>query len=96
VYEQQKSQIKSSAMMTVGVLSIYWLFLSRMSLFQNIFNNRERRRVFNVGRKFLGVYAVFLGSMMVMNSHYEKKIPNGLHEMGMFGKYRIPYQEKFV
>jgi hypothetical protein len=53
----------------VGV-AIYWLFLSRSAFFQNIFNNKERRMVFNVGRKILGAYAIFLGSMMIMNSHY--------------------------
>lgn len=92
VYGQQKQQIKSACMLTGGGLTIYWLFLSRTSFFQNLFNNKERKWIFNVGRKILGVYLVFLGSMVVMNSHYEKKIPNGLNDMGMFKKYRITYQ----
>lgn len=96
VFEQQKSQIKAGAAITAGILGIYWLFLRKTSFFQNMFNNRERKPIFNIGRKVLGVYAVFLAAMMTMNSHYEKKIPNGLNEMGMFQKYRISYQEKFV
>lgn len=47
-------------------------------------------------RKFLGVYAIFLGWMIILNSHYEKKIPQSLEEMGMFRKYRVLYEEKFV
>lgn len=79
VFEQQKSQIKAACAMTGGILGLYWLLLSRNSFFQNFFNNKERRPVFNVGRKVLGVYLIFLASMMTMNSHYEKKIPNGLN-----------------
>lgn len=96
VFDQQKSQIKTAGLMTGGGIGLYWLFLSRNSFFQNFFNNKERRPIFNIGRKVLGVYLVFLGSMMIMNSHYEKKIPNGLNEMGMFRKYRVSFQEKFV
>lgn len=78
--------------MTTGCIAIYWLFLSRTAFFQNIFNNKERRPIMNIGRKILGVYVIFLGSMFTMNSHYQKKIPNGLNEMGMFKKYRIAFQ----
>lgn len=46
----------------------------------------------NIGRKMLGIYVLFLGSMFTMNSHYQKKIPNGLNDMGMFKKYRITFQ----
>lgn len=77
-------------------MGIYWLFLSRTSFFQNIFNNKERRKVFNYGRKIVATYLLFLGTLIAMNSHYEKKIPNGLNEMGMFKKYKIAFQEKFV
>ena len=83
-------------MMTAGLLAIYWLFLSRYAGFQNFFNNKERHKVWNYGRKGVGIYFVFLGSMITMNSHYEKKIPNGLNDMGMFKKYKITFQEKFV
>lgn len=40
VFEEQKQQIKSSALMTTGCIAIYWLFLSRTAFFQNIFNNK--------------------------------------------------------
>jgi hypothetical protein len=60
----------TGAGITVGVLAIYRLFLSKTSFFQNFFNNRERKPIFNVGRKVLGVYAVFLAAMATMNSHY--------------------------
>ncbi len=49
-------------------------------------------RAVNIGIKGLGLYLVFLGSMVTMNSHYEKKIPNGLNDMGMFGRYRVTFQ----
>jgi len=78
--------------MCASCLSIYWLFLSRTSFFQKVFNNRERRPIFNIGRKIFGTYLVFLGSMLTMNSHFEKKIPNGLNDMGIFKKYKIQYQ----
>ena len=47
-------------------------------------------------RKVFGTYVIFLGWMMVTGSHYEKKIPNELNEKGMFKKYNIVFEEKFV
>lgn len=82
--------------MTVGILSIYWLFFSRYAAFQNFFNNKDRSKIWNYARKGIGIYVVFLGSMIAMNSHYEKKIPNGLNDKGIFRKYKITFQEKFV
>ena len=77
--DQQQVQIKTGATITGVTSVIYWLFLSKMSVFQNTFNNKERRRIFNIGRKTVALYFVFFGWMMVLNSHYEKKIPNGLN-----------------
>lgn len=96
VKEEQQTQIKTGCILTAATASIYWLFLSKMAVFQSTFNNRERRRVFNAGRKVVALYAVFFGWMMVLTSHYEKKIPNGLNEKGTFRQYRIPFEEKFV
>ena len=89
VSEQQKSQIKYASIFVSVTLGIYMIFLRKNSFFQNLFNNKDRRRVFNIGRKFLGGYLVFLGWMIVLNSHYEKKIPQGINEKGLFTKYRI-------
>lgn len=79
VFEQQKKQIKYAVSTTAGVLGVYWIFLSKKAFFMNMFNNRERMRIFNYGRKILGVYAIFLGSMIAMNSTFEKSIPNGIN-----------------
>ena len=94
--DQQQIQIKTGAGITGITSMIYWVFLRKISFFQNIFNNKERRRIFNIGRKTIALYFVFFGWMMVLNSHYEKKIPYGLNEQGIFKKYKIPYEEKFV
>lgn len=92
VVEEQQRQIKTGAILT-GVSSVfYWVFLSKMAVFQNTFNNKERRQVFNVGRKAFALYFVFFGWMMVLSSHYEKKIPTDLNEKGMFKKYRITFE----
>ena len=30
--------------------------------------------------------------MIALNSHYEKKIPNGVNELGLFKKYNIIFE----
>ena len=75
---------------------MYWILLSRKATFQNFFNNRKRWRGWNISRKVLGSYLTFLGWVTILNSHYEKRIPNGLNEMGMFKKYNIIFEEKNV
>jgi hypothetical protein len=82
--------------MTGVCLGFYWIFLRQKAFFQNIFNNRERWRVFNILRKVGATYGIFIGSVMMLNSHYQKKMGNGLNELGLFKKYRITYEEKFV
>lgn len=96
VLDEQQVQIKTGAILTGVSSMLYWLLLSKMTFFQNTFNNKERRAVFNWGRKTIALYFVFFGWMMVLNSHYEKKIPNGLNEKGVFTRYRIHFEEKFV
>ena len=90
------NQVKYSGIFASITLGMYWVLLSRKAVFQKFFNNRERWIGWNISRKVVGAYLTFLGWMIVLNSHYEKKIPNGLNERGMFKKYNIIFEEKFV
>jgi hypothetical protein len=76
--EKKKSQIKYGFIFTSGTLGFYTLFLSRMSVFQKFFNDRQKNRLVNGCKKIFGAYFVYLGWIAMLNSHYEKKIPEGL------------------
>ena len=82
-------QIKYAGIFASVTLGFYWILLSRRATFQKFFNNRERWIGWNLGRKVVGIYLTFLGWMITLNSHYEKKIPNSLNDKGMFKKYNI-------
>jgi hypothetical protein len=96
VVELQYSQIRSAVALTTAGVGFYWVFLSRKSFFQKMFNNRERMRGMNILRKVGGVYLLLICSVLCLNSSYEKKISDGINTMGLFKKYRISYQEKYV
>ena len=82
-------QIKWAGIFSSLSLGLYWILLSRRATFQKFFNNRERWIGWNIIRKIVGSYSIFLGWMITLNSHYEKKIPNLLNDKGMFKKYNI-------
>lgn len=75
--------------MTAGTIGFYWIFLSRMAKFQRFFNNRNNNKILNGCKKILGVYAVLIAWQASLSSHYEKKLPDAIHEKGLFKKYGI-------
>jgi hypothetical protein len=82
--------------LTVGTVVFYWLFLSRMAKFQRFFNDRNKNPFANGLKKIFAAYAVLIAWQSSLTSHYEKTLPQKIHELGMFKKYGIQFEDKNV
>lgn len=67
-----------------------------MGKFQRFFNDRNKNRFMNMTKKVVGVYAVLIVWQASLTSHYEKMLPEKIHEKGLFKKYGIEFGEKNV
>lgn len=70
----QSRQIKLTVGFTIATGAVYWMFWSRKDSFYRIFNNKNSYRVSNWAKKTIGLYAVFIGWMAVLSSHYQNAI----------------------
>lgn len=66
--------------LTAGTSAVYWMFLSRKDTFYRIFNNKRSYWWWNLSKKTIGLYLVWVSWLVVLNSHYETAIPNQLHK----------------
>ena len=48
----------------------------------------------NIFKKVVGVYGLFLGSMIVLQFQYKNAVPVRLHELGFFKKYKLSYDKR--
>jgi hypothetical protein len=80
--------------LTVATSAIYWMFLSRKDTFYRIFNNKNSYFVVNLLKKTVGLYFVWTMWAIILNSHYEKAIPNQLNEDGFFKKYKLAFDKR--
>lgn len=89
---ERNAQITLAAQLTAGTVAVYWLFLSRMARFQRFFNDRNKSKWANGFKKVFFTYAVLIGWQASLTSHYEKLLPQKIHEKGLFQKYGIQFE----
>jgi|JI6StandDraft_1071083.scaffolds.fasta_scaffold13215_4 hypothetical protein len=95
VLEHQKNQqAKVGVGMTLATSAVYWMFLSRKDTFYRVFNNKNSYFLVNLLKKATGLYAVWIAWLVVLNNHYEKAIPNKLHDEGYFKKYKLAFDKR--
>lgn len=75
----KKQQMIVGACLTLGTSALYWMFLSRRDTFYRFFNKKNSYPAVNFVKKSVALYLVWISWMLVLNSHYEKAIPNELH-----------------
>lgn len=92
--QQKNQQMYVSVGLTAGCSAIYWMFLSRKDSFYRVFNNKNSYPVTNLLKKGLGLYAVWMMWIIVLNNHYEKAIPALLNEQGYFKKYKLAFDKR--
>ena len=80
--------------MTLVGCGLYWLFLSRKESFYNFFNSKKSHRAWNITKKILGVYSLYLGNLIVLNLQFKNAVPKRLDEIGMYKKYKLNYEKR--
>lgn len=48
-------------------------------MFYGFFNNRKSHWLTNLGKKVLGVYGVYIGSLVILNLQFKNAVPNRLN-----------------
>lgn len=91
--EMSVKQQKTGGLMALGSLAFYWLFLSRKESFYNFFNKKNARKM-NILKKVLGVYSLFLGSMILLQFQFKNAVPLRLNELGYFKKYKLSFEKR--